>query len=259
MRYFISVVMIILILGGCAKEKKQIIVKYQYIYLPCKKEKNKTKSKSVKKKKVTKKIKALKKKKKIAAKEPFFMPKPSLKIYAPKRYIKIPNKKMYFMVGYNKDKSKFIYMEGEFGVDTYEKFLHFINKLNQPIKEIKINSNGGVLSSALKIGKYVHDHKFKTGVDDEMRCYSACGFVYFAGVKKSIQGRGEIGLHRPYVPGVADTMQSINQTKKQYIKYWNYIKAPKSLYDEMMEVDRDDLFLLNKNNIDEYIDVDIKE
>ncbi|MEA2016994.1 MAG: hypothetical protein U9N59_00990, partial [Campylobacterota bacterium] len=124
-------------------------------------------------------------------------------------------------------------------------------------KEIKINSNGGLVSTAMKIGSYVYENRWNTGVDKEMRCLSACGFVYFAGKEKSLEDKAIIGLHRPYIPGVKDTTASIRKTKKDYISYWNYIRASKSIYDEMMEVDRDNLFILDKNNINEYIDVNI--
>jgi len=164
---------------------------------------------------------------------------------------------MSFMVGINKNKRKFIYMEGEFEIDTYDNFLKFIGGENKRIKEIKINSNGGVVASALKIGSYIKKHKWNTGVDDEMHCYSACGFVYFAGKQKSIQGRGKIGLHRPYMPGVEDTAQSINKTTREYRNYWGYIKAPMDLYYEMMDIDRDDLLILDKSNLGDYIKVKV--
>ena len=178
------------------------------------------------------------------------------KIYAPKRFITRPNQKMNFMVGYNKDNSRFIYMEGEFGVDTYRNFLKYIKNFKD-IKEIKINSNGGLVATAMKIGSYIKEHKYNTGVDDEMHCYSACGFVYFAGAKKSLQGGAKIGLHRPYIPNQKDTPKSIRRVKKEYISYWRYIKAPMDLYYEMMDVDRDNLFILDRNNINEYVDAKI--
>jgi len=238
---------------GCSsKEKPKPQIKYvyqtKYIYLPCKKEnlfdmeQHKTKPKLKKQKRKAK----------------FYIPAKKLKTYAPKQFITRANKKMDFMVGINKDGSKFIYLEGEFGVNTYKDFLHFVNNVAKGIKEVKINSNGGVVATAMKIGAYIHDHKIDTGVDKEMHCYSACGFVFFAGREKSLQGKARVGLHRPYLPELEDTTQSIRAIKREYIGYWNYIHAPKSVYDEMMEVDRDNLFILDKNNINDYIDVKLQ-
>ena len=268
------IIMLSLFITGCSTKqpqvKEKIVYKIQYVYLPCVQPKKtpivfhkipKNIKPKVKKetKKQTKKVQPKKvAAKKIVKKRKFYLPKKTVKYFAPKRYTVRSNQKMNFMVGYNSDGSAFLYLEGEFGEDTYKNFLHYINESDINFGEIKVNSNGGVVATAMQIGAYVYDHKWNTGVDKEMKCLSACSFVYFAGIKKSLQGKAVIGLHRPYLPGVPDTLKSIRKTKKEYIGYWNYIHAPKSIYDEMMDVDRDDLFILNKENINDYIDVTIK-
>jgi len=151
------------------------------------------------------------------------------------------------------------FLEGEFGKNTYINFRKFLKDTNINTKEIKISSNGGVLSSAMRLGAFIHEHGWSTGIDKEMHCYSACGFVYFAGNKKSLEGKAKVGLHRPYIPGVADTQDSVRSMKREYLSYWNYIRASKVLYDEMMDTDRDDLLILDRDNIDEYIeDIEIR-
>lgn len=260
------VIVITFFIAGCSKQpkvevKEKIVYRTKYIYLPCECEKNKSNTDSLSKNKQAKKTIFKKREtdlKKTAKKQKFVLPKKSVKYFAPKRYTLRPNQQMNFMVGYNDDGSPFLYLEGEFGVNTYKNFLQYLKESSIKFKEIKINSNGGVVATAMQIGAYVHDHRWSTGVDKEMRCLSACGFVYFAGVKKSLQGKAVVGLHRPYLPGVPDTLRSIRQTKRAYISYWNYIRAPKSVYDEMMDVDRDNLFILDRHNINDYIDVTIK-
>jgi len=247
---------VVLLIAGCTKQpvvKEKIIYKTKVVYLPCKKEKQIVSLLEESKKLIVKKKPVVRKK--VTKKKIFILPKKSVKFFAPKRYIVRANHTMNFMVGYNSDGTVFLYLEGEFGVDTYKEFLHYLQSSSIDFKEIKINSNGGVLASAMQIGAYVYDHKWKTGVDREMRCFSACSFVYFAGRDKSLQGEAVVGLHRPYLPNVADTPSLIRKTKREYIGYWNYIHAPKSLYDEMMDVDRDALFILNRKNINDYIDV----
>ena len=266
MRYFFFIFFLLIFLSGCSKQpqvqvKEKIVYKTKYLYLPCecKKENIGTVLKNDESKKIKPKLKKrMTAQKKAPKKQKFHLPKKSVKYFAPKRYTTRSNMQMNFMVGYNDDGSAFLYLEGEFGENTYKNFLRYIKESSISFKEIKINSNGGVVKSAMQIGAYAYDHRWSTGVDKEMRCLSACGFVYFAGVKKSLQGEAIVGLHRPYLPGVADTPNSIRKTKREYISYWNYIHAPKSVYDEMMDVDRDDLFILNRENINDYIDVNIK-
>jgi len=248
---------VILFTTGCTKQpavKEKTIYKTKVVYLPCKQEKP-IASLLEEPKKLKAKKKTIVRQKKVAKKKRFTLPKKSVKFFAPKRYIVRENHAMNFMVGYNSDGTPFLYLEGEFGANTYKEFLHYLQNASIDFKEIKINSNGGVLASAMQIGAYVYEHKWKTGVDKEMRCLSACSFVYFAGREKSLQGEAVVGLHRPYLPNVADTPNSIRKTKRGYIGYWNYIHAPKSLYDEMMNVDRDALFILNRENINDYVDV----
>jgi ATP-dependent protease ClpP protease subunit len=284
MRNFIFILLFSLLFNGCSSKQSNIeapIVyktKIEYVYLPCNKKvnsynqiktynypkeeeyfprhnfdnNNKLKKQHSKQKKEAK---IASSKKKIIKK--FKKPK-NTKIYAPSKYITRTNKKMDFMVGINNDGSEFIYLEGEFGVDTYKNFLKFIKQTDLNTLEIKINSNGGLVSTAMQIGEYIKENKWNTGVDKEMKCMSACAFVYFAGKKKSLQGEAVIGLHRPYYPNIPDTEKNIRKIKKDYISYWNYIHASKSLYDEMMDVDRNNLFILNKNNINDYVDVEIK-
>jgi len=132
-----------------------------------------------------------------------------------------------------------------------------MKKTDTTAKEIKINSHGGLVSTAMQLGSYIYENKWDTGVDKEMYCFSACGFVYFAGRNKSLQGKALVGLHRPYLSSVEDTEKSIRKTKGNYISYWNYIHASKSVYDEMMEINRDSLFILDRNNINDYVDVQI--
>ena len=246
---------LIILLSGCSTKKNvapTVVYKerIKYIYLPCPnkgKQAATTTSKKRQKKAVAKKQKSLK----------FYMPKQT-KIYVPKSFQTRPNKVMDFMVGINQDGTKFVYLEGEFGESTYQDFLRFLSETKTNTNEIKISSNGGLVKTAMQIGSYVYENRWKTGVDKEMHCFSACGFVYFAGREKSIQGAAKIGLHRPYTPGVTDTPQNIRAIKREYMSYWNYIHASKSVYDEMMEVGRDELFILDRDNINDYIDVSIK-
>lgn len=261
----IASAILIISISGCSNKQFEPKVEYiyktkiEYVYLPCKNQikENSYASNAKYNAEANKSIKSKATNLSMKHKPKYKQPKLT-KIYAPKKYVTRANKEMDFMVGINRDGSEFVYMEGEFGANTYNNFIKFLNKANTDAKEIKISSNGGLVSTAMQIGSYVHERSWDTGVDKEMHCFSACSFVYFAGKEKSLEGKAMLGLHRPYIPGVKDTASSIRKVKSDYISYWNYIRAPKSLYDEMMEVDRDNLFILNSNNINDYIDVKIK-
>ncbi len=228
--------------------------KDKYVYLPCSKSNIIDVNSKAKIKKPIAGAVSIKRKSKVKMK--YKEPKPK-KFYAPDQYRTRENKKMDFMLGINKNGSEFIYLEGEFGVNTYKNFLTFMKQTDTTAKEIKINSYGGLVSTAMQLGSYVYENKWSTGVDKEMHCFSAGGFVYFAGRSNSLQGKALIGLHRPYLEEVEDTEKSIRKIKSDYISYWNYIHASKSIYDEMMEIGRDNLFILDRDNINDYVDVQI--
>lgn len=258
--YILSIPTVMLLaISGCTTIK--YVPKVHYVYTSCKKTvpiKENTYPSLVQKESSEEQVDVEEPIKEVVIPPKYRKPQPTT-IFAPQKYIIKENKKMNFMLGINKNGSKFIYMEGAFGVDTFTNFKKFLLENDTTIKELKINSNGGLVSPAMEIGSYVYSHRWNTGVDKEMRCMSACGFVYFAGRKKSLEGEAIVGLHRPYRPGVVDTVNSIREVKKAYISYWNHIHAPKSIYDEMMEVPRDELFILDKQNINDYIDVEINE
>jgi len=256
MKTVLFIIFVAILFTGCSTPVPEVKYVYktkiEYIYLPCKKEKTSITPNIIKPKKNKKKIRAT-----LTRKQKY--KKPNLtEIYAPKKYTSRPKQAMHYMIGFNKDESKFIYMEGEFDVNTYDDFEKFVSESGLGIKEVKINSNGGVVASAMKIGEYIYKNKWATGVDKEMKCFSACAFVYFAGKEKSLQGKALLGLHRPYKPGVLDTTKNVRAIKKEYKSYWMYIHASISVYDEMMDVDRDQLFILDRNNINDYIDVKIQ-
>lgn len=62
--------------------------------------------------------------------------------------------------------------------------------------QVELNSNGGDVETALKIGRIVRERKLHTIIQRDAGCASACVFVLLGGVQRS--GEGQIGLHRPY-------------------------------------------------------------
>ncbi|CAK1692405.1 ATP-dependent protease ClpP protease subunit [Vibrio crassostreae] len=181
--------------------------------------------------------------------------------YAPEKY-KHPlrhSKKLNFMIGED-SKGSYLYGEGPIVPGAFEKFIAYVNHYrNQGIdlKRFMLHSPGGVLDEGLKIGEYILQNNWNTDADKYMRCYSTCGFIYAAGSTKYIQAGAEVGFHRPYIPGVADTPEFIDEVYKKYQTYWESVGGNKDLYDKFMsEYGRDEMLILKTNNIDNYIPVE---
>ena len=62
---------------------------------------------------------------------------------------------------------------------------------------IELNSDGGNLFAALKIGREVRRVGFNTVVDDQVTCASACGLIWLAGKTRWYDNRSRIGFHAP--------------------------------------------------------------
>lgn len=181
--------------------------------------------------------------------------------YAPEKY-KHPlrhSKNLNFMIGED-GKGSYLYGEGPIVQGAYKKFLAYVDhykKQGVELKRFMLHSPGGVLDEGIKIGEYIQKNDWETDADKYMRCYSTCGFIYSAGTKKHIQSGAEIGFHRPYLPGVADTPEFIEKVYNEYQNYWKSVDGNKELYDKfMLEYGRDEMFILKTSNIDNYIPVE---
>ena len=70
---------------------------------------------------------------------------------------------------------------------------------------IKLDSIGGDVDAAMKIGRLVRQYEGFTSIEREdslanANCYSSCALIFIAGVRRSIVSPGgQLGLHRPYL------------------------------------------------------------
>ena len=62
---------------------------------------------------------------------------------------------------------------------------------------VLLDSPGGDVKAALKIGRILRSISAWTIVNDGKSCSSACVFLFSAGVKRDIFGNGRLGLHSP--------------------------------------------------------------
>lgn len=60
---------------------------------------------------------------------------------------------------------------------------------------VHLESPGGMVAEAIKIGSYVKGAKFNTAVGEKEVCASACGLIWLAGNKRYVHKQGYIGFH----------------------------------------------------------------
>jgi len=89
---------------------------------------------------------------------------------------------------------------------------------------VELNSIGGDVAAAMRIGRILRDHDANTRVDRGDRCFSSCALIYIAGVTRG-KNLGVIGLHRPYFSSAPLSRQEIEreaplmlQKVKEYVQ-----------------------------------------
>jgi hypothetical protein len=77
---------------------------------------------------------------------------------------------------------------------------------------VSINSEGGSVSEALQIGRFLRSHNAFVGLRKDDQCLSSCVFILMAGVTRDTDlGDKIVGVHRPFL-FAANQEQDFNQT-----------------------------------------------
>jgi hypothetical protein len=182
-------------------------------------------------------------------------------IKAPEKYQHPLDKSsnLIFMLGED-DNGYYLYGEGPIIKGAYDKFLKYVEhyrKQNIVLKRLMMHSPGGLVKEGIAIGLHLNQNGWDTDSDQYMKCYSACGLIYAAGVNKRIQEGAEIGFHRPYDPNKPDTPEFVARVFKDYAPYWKAIGgSPELYYEFMMSYGRSEMFILNSKTISQYMEVE---
>jgi hypothetical protein len=105
----------------------------------------------------------------------------------------------------------FISLNGDINKGDLEKWIIPAFKNVQGKKYIFLNSTGGDVEEAMKIGRYFKKNEFSVSVAYKNICYSSCVFLLAGGVDRGVGG--EVGIHRPYF-GSLDKSLTTSQIKE---------------------------------------------
>ena len=152
-----------------------------------------------------------------------------------------------------------IYLEGPIDEDSADTFLSEITLRNIKNGLVHINSPGGNLLSAMKLGRLIRKYGFSTYVgkegSDKLRslpgeCYSACVLAFIGGYFRYCNPGSKIGVHRFHSTTTSDDDMDIAQVMSATItNYLQEMDVDVGLFDRMSKVGKNELYLLNDNEL----------
>lgn len=107
-------------------------------------------------------------------------------------------------------------------------------------RKVDLNSLGGSISDAIKIGRIMRKERLTASVKTANECTSACVLIDAGAVKRL--NFGKIGIHQPYflVPNEAVQPDAVGHSYsimlKQIRSYLNEMNVSESLADEMLKI-----------------------
>lgn len=138
-------------------------------------------------------------------------------------------------------------MTGEIRAGDFDRFLREFASWHEPPAIFFISSKGGNLDEAMRMGEVIRESQIPVWAGDD--CFSACVFLYVAGVERYVFNNGRLGLHRPYFEKTYFSNLSSYDASKKY----DDLKNDSIRYLQKMGVSQeviDRMFATSSQNVD---------
>ena len=128
---------------------------------------------------------------------------------------------------------------------------------NTRIRWVSLNSQGGDLATAMRMGRYIRQLEFDTQVRDDARCLSSCVFILAAGLSKTVSGGNVVGIHRPYRTAVGSVSREEATKKYQELAdtvfaYFDEMHLPRSLPEQMLRIPTSEMTMLTFEEVQRF-------
>lgn len=137
-------------------------------------------------------------------------------------------------------------MVGDISTQTPLDFRRMINA-NPQVNVIALWSDGGNVTPALLLADDIHSRGLATYIPRSAGCYSACAFVFLAGVGRSVSG--ELGVHQFY--GGEDSSSSAQHAVSDILEILNQFDVPQPVITHMLRTDPADMYIFSPDEIDQ--------
>lgn len=118
-------------------------------------------------------------------------------------------------------------------------------------KIVMLDSIGGNVSEAMRMGRLLRETGFDTLVPSTGVCQGSCVYLLAAGKRKAV--RGHVGIHRPYYAG-SDSVHSASGgvSRASQVAYFNSMQIPLVLIDRINSTEPRRMHVLNSSELKHY-------
>ena len=128
---------------------------------------------------------------------------------------------------------------------------------------LSLNSDGGDVTTALSIGRFIRNLSFpvksahfEVWVFGRYKCNSSCVFLIAAGQSRKVYGK--VGIHRPYFVELSPNLSTadigrIRSEQTRLMKsYFAEMDVPESLLDAMLSIPPENIKILSESELKQY-------
>ena len=157
-----------------------------------------------------------------------------------------------------------IILSGDIVVGDSKKLLDTLSQISSRYKKdectngflsLQLDSNGGDILEAMKIGRTVRANNLRTIVPFNSVCNSSCVLVLAAGVRRD--PIGQVGIHRPYFSSVSPNLSTSeiqskrNELTKKIREFIDEMDVSQILLDKMLSVPPEKVRILSQSELEE--------
>ena len=135
-----------------------------------------------------------------------------------------------------------------------DSFAAEVGKHGDYIKTVVLNSPGGSVEDALKIGRLIRDKKFATEVEAKKFCASSCPLIFASGSERRAGDKAVVGVHQitamsPTGPSSRDDMSIAQSISARCQRYLSDMGINLQVWVHAMETPHDKLFVFNSKEL----------
>jgi len=135
-----------------------------------------------------------------------------------------------------------------------QRFSNFLAGMEKSPSKLALNSPGGVVSEALKIGRRVREIGGDTIMLPGTACFSACPYILAGGAKRLVSAASAVGMHQHYYeePGflpVFFAVENIQRGQGQTLEYLIEMDIDPRLMIYSLNTPPDEIYLLEREEL----------